>query len=204
MEKTAEIRNILLGNFAENEDGKLQMISKVRSFFRIKGAYPGWQATFFFGVGSSYQTYKVNKKYRKKAIESLKRIMEQIGTPVELKESSNVQSYLCNYRLSIPAVLVSEETKEGFMFTVFTGRSPTSWISRYRTFNKIKKLLPEYFVWIKIPKSRIFVQKIENIINKLDKKYKEKQNRKQEKKEIKKQKKAQRKEQRKNKNKKEK
>lgn len=154
MKKTKEIRNILLGHFVENENGKLQMIPKGKIVLQFKGAFPGWQATFFFGVGSSIEQYEVNREDRKKAWESLNRILEQIGDELVLTETENVQSYLCNYRLSIPAVLVAEEIEEGFVFTVFTGRSPTSWISRYRTLLKIKNMLPEFFTWKKVPKEK--------------------------------------------------
>lgn len=192
MKATAEIKRILLGNFERNEAGEIEMLPKGLQSFRIRGVYPGWQATFFFGVGKSYHIYAVSKKNRQRAEKAFDDICTEIGDRLRLRESENVQAYLCNYRLSIPAVLVVEETKEGFAFTVFTGRSPTSWISRYRALGRIKRNLPVFFEFKKVPKKSI-LQKLKEAVEKHNQKKADKKEQKKAKKTEQKRKKAEKK-----------
>lgn len=127
MNKTNEIKQILLGRIVKNEEGML--VSRPKGgYVQVNGLVDGYFSVLFFGVMSRTCVYKWAGTKGKER-ETITRYVQQVGKPLLLKEHPDAIAGFTGRMVLTPTVVVAEpgqndNKKNLFSVTVYTGRSP--------------------------------------------------------------------------------
>ena len=136
-----EIRNVLLGKTALDEDGKLTSLSK-GEFHLPAGVSDGATAVRFLGVAHRSRRYDTNLT-EKKAMAAAETTMREIGRGLSLREQPDTAACLIRYMLTRPAVLTFRYVNDVPTLTAWAGRGLTGWISLRRALGAFARHAPE-------------------------------------------------------------
>ena len=136
-----EFRNILLGRTELEEDGRLSAVppGQVHLF---QGVSDGAWSVRLFGVADRTLPLKTGLS-RKEATAAVRKIMQDMGRGLALRETPDAVACLIRYVLTKPAVLVFRYTDAGPAVSAWAGRGLMGLISRQRALAAFVRRLPE-------------------------------------------------------------
>ena len=136
-----ELRDILLGRTELEEDGRLSAVppGQVHLF---QGVSDGAWGVRIFGVARRTLPLKTGLS-RKDAPAVVRRIMQDLGRGLFLRETPEAVACLIRYVLTKPAVLVFRYTDAGPIVSAWAGRGLMGVISRRRALAAFVRHLPE-------------------------------------------------------------
>jgi len=141
MQWKREIRDILLGRIAVNEQNML--CTPGSDSLRLPlGIGDGVVSVRLLGLRSRCRACRSSAEQRD-TLERVRARMEDIGRAVYLREQPEAAACLIRYVLTRPALLVFRYTDDGPVLAAWTGGGLTSWISRLRAFHSFGKSMPK-------------------------------------------------------------
>lgn len=162
MERTDEIRQILLGRLVHIGDGiwmadKPELPKSFRSAFefqglsRRQGVVSGSGSVRFFGITRRVCVYKPAGK-ADEAFEALAPILGALGRIVYLEEFPDAAVCYCRFFLRNPMLLTLEVEEDKLVLTTFTARTLFAWVNCRLSIKAFERQLPEDVIKLKTPK----------------------------------------------------
>ena len=136
-----EIREILLGRTELEEDGMLSAVPSGQVHL-FQGVSDGAWGVRIFGVAHRKLSLKTDLS-RENATAAVRKIMQDLGRGLLLRETPEAAACLIRYVLTKPAVLVFRNTDTGPVVSAWAGRGLMGTISRRRALAAFARHLPE-------------------------------------------------------------
>lgn len=156
MNKTKEIKKILLGSLMVNENGSIQMRPK-HVHMGLSSGVQGWFWVLCFGVMMRTRTYHCDKN-RTKAEKFVDDSLQMTGRLLKLEDNPDMLACLTGYPLTTPGIfaveVVEKEKGTDINVTYCTGRSPFCLLRTLRQFWKLEKKLGDLFGRVKEQKEK--------------------------------------------------
>lgn len=148
-DRRSEIRNVLLGNFSIDEQGRL--CSGSGGWVTPFGFGDGAQQTIAFGVKHKTFLYRTKYKNNQQAVFNASKAMADIGRQLYLETAPDAAVCYVKSMFFRPVVLIFEERKldDGstrLELSAHCGRSPIAIIPVLRAVARFNKALPEEIV----------------------------------------------------------
>lgn len=153
MNKTKELKKILMGSLVVNENGFIQMRPK-HAYTGFNGVLEGWFWVLCFGVMMRTRTYHSVDK-RAKAEKYVDEYIQKMGRHLKLEDNPDAIACLTGYPVAKPGIMAVEfadtEKAKGtdINVTFCTGRSPFCLVRCMRQFRKLEKKFGDLFERVK-------------------------------------------------------
>jgi|GEM_PF-5960791 len=142
MEKTSELKKILMGNVVANKDNVLVTTPK-DSIIKFNGIFDGWLSVLILGVRMESRdiTLSLRKRDAEKLIDDF---LSKQGRRLYMEDNPQAKAVFASYIVSKPTIIAVEdiievEKKTRFTMTVCTGKNILAGFRSKRTFRKFGK-----------------------------------------------------------------
>ncbi|MBR6337399.1 MAG: hypothetical protein IKR76_06665 [Ruminococcus sp.] len=142
-ERRAEVRHILLGNFAFDDKGRLG--AGTGSWVTPYGLGDGAGQTIAFGVKEKRFSYSSALKNAKQTVFKVGKAMEKTGRAIVLESAPDAAVCYVKSYVFRPVVLLFEKSPEGedYKLHAYCGRSPIAFVAVLRAVARLAKNLPD-------------------------------------------------------------